>query len=362
MMALALAEARKGWGRTSPNPMVGAVVSKKGRVISKGYHARVGGPHAEVAALDKAGGAAKNAELHVTLEPCHHFGRTPPCTKAILNAGIARVVIGHPDPNPKVKGGGADYLASKGVDVKLGVLQERASILIEFFKKHITTGLPFVILKSAATLDGKIATSTGHSRWVTGEKARRLVHHFRAGVDAIVVGRGTVEHDDPSLNTRLPSQKKSKNPVRIILDTHLKLPTTARVFDSNTGGPTIVACGPKPNRSKTIALNALGVDVWPLSLVKRRVSLADLVKRLGAENLTSLLIEGGAEVSYQALVEEKIVDKVLFFYAPKIVGGRDAPTLVGGTGVRTMDESLNLEVIKIRRLGPDILVESIPRY
>ncbi|MEW5723560.1 MAG: bifunctional diaminohydroxyphosphoribosylaminopyrimidine deaminase/5-amino-6-(5-phosphoribosylamino)uracil reductase RibD [Thermodesulfobacteriota bacterium] len=361
IMALALAEARKGWGRTSPNPMVGAVVVKAGRILARGWHHFAGGPHAEVVALAKAGPAAGGADLYVTLEPCHHHGRTPPCTRAILAAGLRKVIFGQRDPNPHVAGRGAAFLAAQGLEVVPGVLEKRCTELNEFFNKFITTGRPFVILKGAVTLDGKLATRTGHSRWVTGESARRFVHRLRAGVDAILVGRGTVEMDDPTLNTRLPGRRRPKDPIRVVLDTRLRLDSAAKVFDPETGGPTIVACGPEPPAAKVRVLEKKGVRVWPLPLFQGRVSLAALIQRLGREDVLSLLIEGGAEVNASALLGEKVVDKVLFFYAPKIVGGREAPTLVGGPGLSRMDECLNLEIKKVRRFGPDLLLEAYPR-
>ena len=362
MMALALAEARKGWGATSPNPMVGAVVAQGDRVIAKGYHARAGGPHAEAVALAKAGNQARGASIYVTLEPCNHHGRTPPCTEAILAAGIKRVTIAQMDPNPHVTGGGAAYLAGRGLEVVTGVLEERARELNECFNRFITSGKPFVILKSAATLDGKLATAQGHSRWITGEKARQYVHRIRHGVDAILVGRNTVAQDDPTLNTRLPGGKKGRDPIRVVLDTRLQLSPAARVFDPKLGGRTIAACGPDHSRNKRNVLENGGVTVWELPLRRDRVSLTALVDRLGRENVTSLLIEGGAEVNASALITERIADKVLFFYAPKVVGGREAPTLVGGAGVPAMSDALNVRVNRIRRLGPDLLIEAYPEY
>ena len=361
-MSLALTEARKGWGTTSPNPMVGAVIAKEGQVVSKGYHHRAGEPHAEVMAIAAAQGRTAGSTIYVTLEPCNHQGRTPPCTEAILKAGITRVVIGARDPNPTVAGDGASYLASKGLTVTTGVLEERCLELIEFFLKYITSSLPFVVLKSAATMDGKLATVSGHSRWITSEKARQLVHHWRNGVDAILVGRGTVQADDPSLNTRLPGRNPGRDPVRVILDTALRAPLTAKVFSPDTGGPTIVVCGPNPPARRAAALEKKGVTVWTLPWSNGRVHLDQVVKQLGSAGHTSLLIEGGAAVNYSALVEDRIVDKVLFFYAPKIVGGTLAPTLVGGPGLQTMDEALALDIVRTRRLGPDILVEAKPRY
>ncbi|MBU2552093.1 MAG: bifunctional diaminohydroxyphosphoribosylaminopyrimidine deaminase/5-amino-6-(5-phosphoribosylamino)uracil reductase RibD [Proteobacteria bacterium] len=359
-MALALAEARKGWGRTSPNPMVGAVVADGGRVVSKGFHARAGTPHAEPVALDRAGDRARGAVLYVTLEPCNHQGRTPPCTAAILASGVRRVVIGARDPNPHVRGGGAGFLAERGLDVVTGVLGRECEELNVFFNKFITTGRPYVIVKSAATLDGKLATREGHSRWVTGDKARRFVHRLRHGVDAILVGRGTVLADDPSLNTRLPGRAGGIDPLRIVLDTRLSLPVTARVFDPESGGPTLVACGPGPDGARVRALEKRGVEVLPLPLCRGRVELASLLDEMGRRRKTSLLIEGGAEINAAALVEEKIADRILFFFAPKIIGGRTAPTLVGGLGAAVMDEALRVEILKVRRLGDDWLFEARP--
>ncbi len=362
MMALALAEARKGWGRTSPNPMVGAVVTRGGEVIARGYHARAGGPHAEVEALRKAGELARGATIYVTLEPCNHQGKTPPCTRAILAAGIKRVVIGEMDPNPRVEGGGASFLAAKGLEVTTGVLRGDCAELIEFFRKHITTGRPFVLLKSAATLDGKIATAAGHSRWVTGEKARAYVHRLRNGVDAILVGRGTVALDDPTLNTRLPGKKTGKDPVRVVLDTNLSSEVAARVFNPELGGKTIVACGPEPAAEKARMFEERGVEVLKTRLAGKGVSLAAVLDVLGGRGITSVLIEGGAQINAAALLDERMVDKAVFFYAPKIVGGDGAPTLVGGQGVSNMADSLRMDVTRVRRMGPDLMVEAVPRY
>jgi diaminohydroxyphosphoribosylaminopyrimidine deaminase/5-amino-6-(5-phosphoribosylamino)uracil reductase len=362
MMALAIAEARKGWGRTSPNPMVGAVLARGDRIISKGYHARLGGDHAERAALNKAGKNAKNATLYVTLEPCNHQGRTPPCTQAVLAAGIKRVVIGQMDPNPHVKGGGAAYLSRKGVDVVSGVLEEQARNLNRFFNKFITTGLPFVLLKSAVTLDGKLATGTGHSRWVSGEKARQFVHRLRNGVDAILVGKGTVLADNPTLNTRLNNRKSTHDPVRVVLDSRLEIPLDSRVINPSLGGPAIVACAPKPDSRRVTEIRKIGADVWPLPMKNGRICLISLLERLGKKNITSLLVEGGAEVNASFLVSENLVDRLMIIYAPKIVGGAKSPTLVGGPGVPVMDQAIQMDVETIRRLGDDILVEAVPKY
>lgn len=362
MMRLALNEARKGRGRTSPNPMVGAVVVKKGEIVAKGWHKQAGAPHAEREALDRAGEKARGAELYVTLEPCNHHGRTPPCTERILAAGVSRVVIGAPDPNPHVTGGGARRLKEAGIEVTAGVLEKDCQRLNEFFNHFITTGLPFVILKSAATLDGKTATASGHSRWVTSQEARKLVHWLRNDVDAICVGRATVEADDPALTCRLPGRRKGRQPLRVVLDTHLGLSPDSRVFDPALGAPALAACGEGVSQARRSAFEAAGVRVLALPLVKGRVSLAALVARLGRMGIMSLLIEGGAGVAWSALMEERVVNRLLYFFAPKIAGGRTSPPLVGGPGVMRMDQALNLDVEKIQRAGPDFLVQARPLY
>jgi diaminohydroxyphosphoribosylaminopyrimidine deaminase / 5-amino-6-(5-phosphoribosylamino)uracil reductase len=362
MMALAVSEAKKGWGRTSPNPMVGAVIVKQGRIVAKGHHPYAGGPHAEVVALQQAGDPARGADLYVTLEPCHHHGRTPPCTSAVLAAGISRVVIGCLDVNPNVIGGGAEYLREQGLIVETGVLESRCRELIEIFIKYITTGLPFVIVKAAATLDGKIASKTGHSKWVTGEKARHYVHRIRNGVDAILVGRETVIHDNPSLNTRLPGVKPVRHPRRIVLDTRLGLSPDYRVFDPETGGETIVVCGPEPDHDQVACFEEHGVRVWSMPLSGCHVNLTSLCERLGQEGITSVLVEGGGDVHASALLTEKVADKILFFYAPKIVGGCHAPGLIGGCGRETMNDALAVDILRMRRLGDDILIEAVPCY
>jgi diaminohydroxyphosphoribosylaminopyrimidine deaminase/5-amino-6-(5-phosphoribosylamino)uracil reductase len=363
MMARALGLARKAWGRTSPNPMVGAVVSRGERIIAEGYHARAGEAHAEAQALALAGSQARGATLYVTLEPCHHQGRTPPCTRTVLASGVRRVVIGARDPNPHVTGGGASFLAERGLEVLVGVLEPACRDLNLFFNKHVTTGRPYVILKAASTLDGRLATATGDSRWVTGEKARAHVHYLRSGVDAILVGRGTAEQDDPRLNARLPGRRAGlgKNPLRVVLDTRLSLPLGLKLFDPDAGGPTIVVCGPRPPAARAKTLEKAGVEVLPLPLEKSRPSLARLLDVLGSRNVQSLMIEGGAEVNAAALLGERIVDRVLLFLAPKVVGGQGTP-LVGGPGVKRMADALPLEILKLRRFGPDLLLEARPLY
>ena len=362
-MARALGLARKAWGRTSPNPMVGAVVARGERVFAQGYHVRAGEAHAEALALGRAGDKARGATLYVTLEPCHHQGRTPPCTRAVLASGVKRVVIGTRDPNPRVTGGGAEFLAGQGLEVTVGVLEPACRDLNVFYNKHVLTGLPYVLLKAASTLDGRLATVTGDSRWVTGEKARAYVHYWRSGVDALLVGRGTAEMDDPRLNTRLPGRRAGmgKNPLRVVLDTRLSLPLGLKLFDPAAGGPTLVVCGPRPPVRKARALEKAGVEVLPLPLIKGRPSLARLIKILGRRNVQSLMIEGGAEVNAAALLGERLVDRLLLFLAPKMVGGPGTP-LLGGPGVKRMADALLLDILKMRRFGPDLLLEARPLY
>jgi diaminohydroxyphosphoribosylaminopyrimidine deaminase/5-amino-6-(5-phosphoribosylamino)uracil reductase len=278
----------------------------------------------------------------------------------VIEAGIRRVVIGQLDPNP-IAGGGVQVLKNAGIEVVTGVLEPQARELNEVFNKYITTGRPFVILKSAATLDGKTASHTGHSRWVTGEKARQYVHRLRNQVDAILVGRGTVLADDPTLNTRLAGKKSVRHPLRVVLDTGLTLPLSTRVFQPDLGGRTIVVSGPDPDPERMTRLEGLGVAVWPIPLHQGRIDLSLLMDRLGREQVTSVLIEGGADVAASALLIHRIVDKILYFFAPKIIGGRLAPPLVGDPGLETMDQALNLDIQKVRRLGMDWLFEAVPR-
>ncbi len=349
-MKLALREGRKGLGRTSPNPPVGAVVVKEGRVVGKGYHRRAGTPHAEVHALREAGEDARGATLYVTLEPCNHHGRTPPCTEAILKAGITRVVIGCSDPNPKARGG-AEYLASKGLQVEKGVLLRECATLCRFFLKVAMRGLPWVLAKSAMSLDGRIATRTGDSKWITGEEARRYGHRLRAVCDAILVGKGTVLADDPALTCRL---KGGRDPVRFILDTNLSLPLTARVFRER--GRTVVWCGEDAPSAKEKSLSEIGVEVWRLPLKEGKVDIRAGLLRSAQEGILSVLVEGGARV-HGAFFDAALVDEVAFFYGPLVIGGEKAPAAVGGRGPERLSEALYLANFRLRRLGDSFLVE-----
>ncbi len=333
-MKAALELAAKGQGFTSPNPMVGALVVKDGRIVGKGFHEAAGKAHAEVNAIDDAGNAAKGATLYVTLEPCNHTGRTPPCTEKILSAGIRRVVSAMADPNPDVKGGGNDYLRSKGLEVAVGVCEAEAGKLNEIFIKYVRTKLPFVVVKCAATLDGRIATKTGDSKWVSGPESRKFVHQLRHSLDAIMVGVDTVKNDDPSLTARLEDMK-TVDPTRIILDTRLSV----------------------ISQEKKSRIEKPGVRVIQSRLDKDgRIDLNVLMKTLGAMGITSLLIEGGGRVIASAF-RAGIVDKVFFFYAPKILGGDDGVPICSGAGPESMQDSIPLTDISVRRFGDDVMIE-----
>lgn len=351
-MALALRLAVKGAGYTSPNPMVGAVVVQEGRIVGRGYHRRVGSAHAEVEALQDAGPQARGATLYVTLEPCHHHGRTPPCTAAVLAAGIGRVVIATRDPNPRVTGGGAEFLRTQGLRVEVGLLEQEARRLNEAFFKAVTTGLPLVIAKAACSLDGKIATRTGDARWITGEKARALGHRLRHQVDAILVGLGTVRADDPRLTTRLP---RGKDAIRVILDSRLRLPLEAQVLTQKSSAPTWVACTPAAPPENIRALEERGAEVLIVPGEGDRVDLPGLLQILGQRQVQSLLVEGGAEV-HGAFFDQGLVDKFYFFYAPKIIGGRRASGVLGGQGAARVQDALLARDLTIRRLGSDLLI------
>jgi diaminohydroxyphosphoribosylaminopyrimidine deaminase/5-amino-6-(5-phosphoribosylamino)uracil reductase len=354
-MKMALNLAAKGEGFTSPNPMVGAVVVKNGQVVGSGYHKTAGGSHAEVNALDAAGDLAKGAVLYVTLEPCNHTGRTPPCTRKILEMGIGRVVAAMKDPNKKVTGGGSEFLEQNGVKVTIGVCEAQAKKLNEAFIKYVRTGRPFAMAKCAATLDGRIATRTGDSRWVTGETARRFVHQLRQRVDAIMVGINTIRNDDPSLTTRLPGLQSS-DPVRIILDTHLSISLDARVLRQASTAATILVAAPAAARNKKRALEKIGAKVIEIPLTNDLIDMNALMEQLGALELTSLLIEGGSRVLASAF-SAGVVDKVFFFYAPKILGGDDGVPICSGPGAELMSECIAINDIAVRRLGDDVLIE-----
>jgi len=348
-MAAALEQARRGEGHTHPNPAVGAVVVKGGRVLGRGFHEKAGAPHAEVMALREAGRGARGATLYSTLEPCNHHGRTPPCVDAVLAAGIRRVVVASFDPNPLVSGKGLRRLRRAGVEVTTRVLQAEADALNRPFFKFMRTGLPWVTLKAAVTLDGKIATASGDSKWVTGEAARHQVHALRGRVDAVLVGAGTVAADDPQLTARIPG---GRNPLRVVLDSSLRLPATRRVFAPDA--LTVVATSVKEGSARARKLHAVGVDTWHLPAGEGGVALEPLVRRLAAAGQLHLLVEGGAEV-YTSFLRAGLVDEVLLYVAPRLAG---APGMgwVGELGVGRMADALQFHTAGVAQVGEDVRV------
>ncbi len=351
-MREALAEAGKGAGRTSPNPAVGAVLVRRGRVVGRGHHARAGAPHAEVVALARAGARARGADLYTTLEPCDHWGKTPPCSQAILQAGVRRVFVGSRDPNPVVNGRGLARLRRGGVEVVEGVLTAECDRLNRHWFHFITTGRPFVTLKVAATLDGRIATRTGDSRWVTGPEARAYVHRLRDRVDAVLVGAGTARADDPRLTTRLPGGG-GRDPIRVVLDSRLSLPRRLRLFRQRSAAPTLVAHVRR-------AVPRLPPGVEPVRCAPRagRVDLADLLGKLAERGVTSLLVEGGAAVA-TSFLEQGLVDELLLLLAPRLLGG--GLSWAAGRGPEAMADALRVEGLEVSRLGEDLLLSGSPR-
>jgi diaminohydroxyphosphoribosylaminopyrimidine deaminase / 5-amino-6-(5-phosphoribosylamino)uracil reductase len=345
--------ARRGLGRTSPNPMVGAVVVRGGQVVGAGYHQKAGGPHAERIALAQAGRKARGATLYVNLEPCHHTGRTPPCTAAILESGIRRVVFGMEDPNQRVSGGGGAFLRSRGVEVRSGVLEGECRTLNEVFVKWATTGLPFVTLKAALSLDGKIATWRGDSQWISNEASRARVHRLRSRVDGILVGIGTVLADDPLLTPRI-SRKTIRTPLRVIVDPRLRIPLSARLFSDP--GPVLIAAGERAPKRKGAELKRKGVEVVFLPDPRGRFDLKPLLAYLGQKEVASLLVEGGAEI-FASFLNEKLADRLWLFYGPILIGGQSAKGMIGGRGAATVAEALRLDRLKWRTLGHDFFVE-----
>jgi len=351
-MRRALALAARARGLTSPNPLVGAVIVNGRRIAGQGYHHRAGAPHAEVEALRQAGRRARGATLYVTLEPCNHYGRTPPCCDAILDAGIRRVVIASRDPNPLTDGRGIAKLRRAGVRVSEGVLRREARQLNESFAKAMTRQLPFMIAKMGQSLDGKIATVRGESRWITSGAARRMVHRWRSRVDAILVGINTVLRDDPLLTARPHTRRV---PIKVIVDSRLRSPSTARCLSPASPAPTLIATTVR-NASRAGALARRGAEVVVLPPRHGRVPLRRLCRMLVRRGIHSVLLEGGGEVFAGALAE-RLVDRVLFFIAPTLIGGRGAPGAVGGPGISRLDQSIRLEEVRVRRVGPDLCVE-----
>jgi diaminohydroxyphosphoribosylaminopyrimidine deaminase/5-amino-6-(5-phosphoribosylamino)uracil reductase len=348
-MRLALQEAERGLGRTSPNPVVGAVVVKAGRVVGKGHHARAGGPHAEIAALKKAGKIAKGATLYTTLEPCDHYGRTPPCSEAILAAGVTRVVCGSADPNPLVNGRGIARLRRARVKVETGVLRAEADRLNRPFFKLVEKGMPWVTLKAAITLDGKLATDSGESKWISGEASREDVHRLRDRVDAVVVGAQTARRDDPLLTTRLP-KGKGHNALRVVVDSGLTLPADRKLFDSGEA-KTVVATTLAADDARALTLANRGVEVWTLPRSSEGVDLAALLRRLGEQGALHVLVEGGATL-FASLLRAGLADELVLYVAPKILGA--GKPWVAELGITEMERALRASAPQVERFGDDL--------
>ena len=355
MMNLAFDLARKGEGRTSPNPPVGAVVVSGDKIVGQGFHPVAGEPHAEVFALRDAGSRARGADLYVTLEPCHHHGRTGPCTEAIISAGISRVFVGCLDPNPLVTGRGIKYLQDSGIEVTSGVLEDPCLRLIAPFAKHIQTGLPFVTLKTAMTLDGQTATSDGESQWITGEESRLQVHRMRNRSDAVMTGIGSVLADDSLLTTRLLDG--GRDAVRIVVDSQLRIPDTAKILTTDSSSLPLIATTTAAPHPRIQELERRGVEVLIVEADSMgRVSLPELMKQLGQRNIQSLLLESGSTLNGAAF-RSGIIDRVAFFVAPKIFGGNDGRFVFSGSGVSFLHEALGLINMRCQSFGNDILIE-----
>jgi diaminohydroxyphosphoribosylaminopyrimidine deaminase/5-amino-6-(5-phosphoribosylamino)uracil reductase len=361
-MKEALRLARRGWGLVSPNPMVGAVLVKRNKILATGWHTGPGFPHAEAVALNAAGKSAKGSELYVTLEPCRHTGRTGPCTDAIVQAGVSKVYYSIPDPNPLAEGG-ARVLEDSGIETRRGLMAQQAYELNQFFIKWQLTKKPFVILKTAASLDGKIATHSGDSRWISSKVARNYGHHLRAGVDAILIGRATAAKDDPELSARPWGRRKMhREPMRCVLDPSLKLPLELKLFNPSYGGRTTVFCAPEAEPGKAAALKEAGAAVIPVPLrAPGRLSLERVLESLGSMDVQSVLIEPGATTASSTLIDESVVDLIHVFIAPMFLGGDGAPGMLGGEGVDKLADARALDILRVSRKGPDIHIVCRPK-
>jgi diaminohydroxyphosphoribosylaminopyrimidine deaminase / 5-amino-6-(5-phosphoribosylamino)uracil reductase len=359
-MTLALRLAAKGQGTASPNPMVGALVVHDGRIVGTGFHLRPGQPHAEILALWRAGERARGATLYVTLEPCCHVKkRTPPCVPAVVNSGVRRVVVAMNDPNPLVKGRGVAAIRRTGVSVTTGIARREAEELNRAYWHWIKTKRPYVILKAGMTLDGQIATASGQSRWITSRQSRREGHRLRSQVDAILVGVGTVQADDPSLTARTGRALKklaSRQPLRIVMDSRLRLPLNARILSRQRESKTLVATTGAAPSNRVRALQRKGIETITLPSVDGRVSVSALLKALGRRGVTSVLVEGGSEIN-ASMLKAKLVNHVRFYIAPTLLGGDDAKGVVGGASPVRLGQALKLHHMQVRSVGDDVVVE-----
>ncbi len=352
-MRMALDLARKGKGWTTPNPLVGAVIVKGGRVIGQGYHQKYGQPHAEVMAIVSAKEDVTGATFYVTLEPCSHFGKTPPCSDLLIDKNIKRVVVGTLDPNPLVAGKGIERLRSNGIEVVIGVLEEENQRMNEIFMEYIVTKTPFVVMKNAMSLDGKIATVTGESQWISGESSRKQVHTLRHELAGIMVGIETIIKDDPQLTSRTLN---SRNPIRIVVDSKLRIPINSNVLTFQDKAKTIVATTRRANKEKLEMLKQMEIEVIVTKEKDEKVDLQELMKVLGTKGIDSILLEGGATLNFSAL-EEGIVDKIQSYIAPKIIGGKEAKTAVEGAGVHSLKNAFQIDRMTAVMVGEDLFVE-----
>lgn len=352
-MSKAIELARKGRGRVTPNPLVGAVIVKDGKIIGEGYHKKYGTNHAEVNAFNNAKEDVKGATMYVTLEPCSHYGKTPPCADKIIEKKISRVVIGSLDPNPLVSGKGVNKIKEAGIEVTIGVLENECLKMNEVFMNYIVSKKPYVIMKSAMSLDGKIATINGESKWITGEESRLMVHKLRNDITSIMVGVNTVIVDDPELTCRL---EEGVNPIRIIVDSTLRIPMDSKIVNTANEVKTIIATTSKANKDMIKKLEEKNIEIVVVKEKEKKVDLKDLVRVLGEMRIDSILLEGGATINNSAL-EAGIVDKVQFYIAPIIIGGEKAKGPVGGRGVKNLVEAYRVSNISCKSIGQDILLE-----
>jgi len=352
-MQRALALAQHGVGRTAPNPPVGAVIVREETVVGEGFHPRAGEPHAEIFALRQAGDLAAGADVYVTLEPCSHQGRTGPCADALVAAGVKRVFIGVPDPNPRVAGRGIEKLRRAGIEVVVGVAAELCRQLIAPFARFISSGMPFTIYKTAMTLDGKTATATGDSQWISGEQSRQRVHQLRDRVEAIMVGIDTVLADDPLLNTRLP-ETTGRDPLRVVVDSHLRMPPAARMLQQNSAATTLIATTAS-DPQKITALQHAGAEVLVLPAEQGRVCLPALWRELGRRDVQRLLLEGGATLAGTAL-RNGLIDQLMLFVAPKLIGGAADYGIFAGEGCQKLANAVPLVALHYEPVGEDILI------
>lgn len=358
-MQIAISLAANGKGGVNPNPLVGAIIVKNGKIIARGWHEKYGEGHAEVNAFKDAKEKNVNIEgatMYVTLEPCSHYGKTPPCALAIINNKISRVVIGQIDPNPIVAGRGIKMLKDAKISVECGLYEDELKYQNRVFLNYVQHKSPWVIMKTAMTLDGKIACSTGDSRWVSGEESRAYTHELRNELQAIMVGVDTVIADNPELTCRIEN-RKVRNPIRVVVDSTCRIPLDAKLLDTSIAR-TIIATTNRADENKIEKLKALGVEIIITKQKNKRVSLSDLVQRLGYLEIDGLLLEGGASLNYSAL-EEGIVNEVISFVSPKMVGGENSKTPVGGEGIAKMNEAIELQDVKISQLGKDIMINGI---